>query len=309
MVRADPAHMAILPASELDPHKWDSCVFGAGNGRLFAAYDYLSHMAPCWSGLVLDDYQAVLPLIHKRKFGISYLATLPFINQLGLIGTLNAEFDIAPVLRTVHQFAKYGDICFNHTNGRFMETYGRPRPNFELALNRDHAHIFNHYHKGLRKHLRQIKDGRQLFFAPANPSEVIDHYQAFLKQKAGIQLSDDFNRLRALVDTDFGKRHFFPYKVTGDNGHVLLYGLYGKDRYRIYKFMTTTTPEGRKANAAAFALDYLIARYALSDRTLDFMGSALEGVRSFIESFGAVNQPYYLYHYNHLPWPLRLWKR
>lgn len=308
MVSLCSTDIAILPAIKLDKAKWDHCVFSDPHGSFFAAHDYLSYMAPGWGGLVLNDYQAVLPIIYNSKFGIKYMTGLPFVKQLGLMGDWQPSHKEA-VFNTIHRFAKYGDICFNQNNGALVDRSACAQPNYELDLNQGYVDIYNGYHKTLRKRLRRISQDQNLCVVSADGREVISRYQGFLAKKTPLDLREDFKRLAALLQTPFGAAHFTPYKVMTQNKEEVFFGLYGKDVFRIYKFMTAVTQEGRNANASAFALDHLIGQYAGTGRIFDFMGSALPGVRSFIESFGADMRPYYLYHYNHLPWPLKLFKR
>ncbi len=73
--------------------------------------------------------------------------------------------------------------------------------------------------------------------------------------------------------------------------------------------MNTTTQKGRDEEANHFLLDKVIKEFAGQPLLFDFEGSDLPGVREFYEKFGAINQPYFHYHYNGLSWPLRLLKR
>jgi hypothetical protein len=41
----------------------------------------------------------------------------------------------------------------------------------------------------------------------------------------------------------------------------------------------------------------------------DFEGSDLPGVKEFYECFGPIDQPYFHYHFNDLPFPLNLVKK
>jgi len=320
MVRTTSFEIQILPPSELDKAKWDHTVFESANGRFFAAYDYLQHMAPDWNGLVIGDYEAVLPLIYNTKYRIRYLAALPFVRQLGMIGRLPQQMQTAAatkaIFEIIHDFAKYGDICFNELNEDLLGGAGlvgttQALPNYELNLNKGLSILTGGYQKSLQGKLRRLQKEAALQWLAADPHEVIGAYQQMLSVKTELDLKADFKKLHHLVEQPFGKAHFSAYQVRKKSSHhpVLLQGIYGKDKHRVYKFMTVISPEGRKEQAGIFALNELIARYVSRDYKLDFMGSGLPGVRSFIESFGALNKPYFLYHFNHLPWPLRLVKK
>jgi hypothetical protein len=81
-----------------------------------------------------------------------------------------------------------------------------------------------------------------------------------------------------------------------------------KTNNRIYLLLPTTLPEGKKKQANHFLLDQLIREFAGQDLILDFEGSDIPGIARFYKKFGPVEQPYFFYRFNHLPWPLRLFK-
>ena len=47
---------------EIDKSKWDKCINGADNGLIYGYSFYLDHMAKHWDALVLNDYEAIMPL-------------------------------------------------------------------------------------------------------------------------------------------------------------------------------------------------------------------------------------------------------
>jgi hypothetical protein len=93
------------------------------------------------------------------------------------------------------------------------------------------------------------------------------------------------------------------------NNNTMSIALLLCDGRRLYNLMDTTTNGGRKAQANHFLIDSIIKEFAESKLLLDFEGSDLAGVKTFYESFGARNQPYYSIRYNNLAWPLRLFKK
>jgi len=329
----------------MDADKWNHTVLSSRDGTLFACHEYLDQMTSGWSGLVIGDYEMVLPLTDQSKWGIKYLSAIPFVRQLGLIGDgpgpaavcLKNQADSAALYRdifkAIHRFARYGDICFNHHNAVVFEGSGRdsrmrpsfsgtqlnqgmyggevsPVPNYEIHLQQGYERIFADFHRPVKKKLTRIKKEGILKYSLMNAQDVLADYRALLQEKSGLKLESAFQQLKRLLPTEFGRHHFTGYQIQDSSSQqVLLTGIYGKDQWRIYKFMTAVTPAGRKQHASVFALDHLLATYAGEDLVFDFMGSRLPGVRTFIQSFGAVNHPCYLYHFNRLPWPLRLLKK
>ena len=73
--------------------------------------------------------------------------------------------------------------------------------------------------------------------------------------------------------------------------------------------MSVTLPKGKPVNAMHFLIDSVLQEFQLTDLIFDFEGSDITGVKSFYEKFSPVNQPYYHYHFNKLPFPLNKIKR
>ena len=76
----------------------------------------------------------------------------------------------------------------------------------------------------------------------------------------------------------------------------------------MYLLASVTWPEGREQEANHFLLDRLINEFAASDTVLDFEGSDLPGVAHFYRNFGGIDQPYFFYRLNRLPWYIRWMK-
>ncbi|WEK35446.1 MAG: GNAT family N-acetyltransferase [Candidatus Pseudobacter hemicellulosilyticus] len=71
---------------QLDSQRWDQCIDNAGNGNVYAYSGYLDGMAQNWDALVLNDYEAVMPLTWNRKWGIPYLYQPAFTAAAGVFG-------------------------------------------------------------------------------------------------------------------------------------------------------------------------------------------------------------------------------
>src|SRR5215831_14346953 len=79
-------HIQYLRHHEIDKEKWDHAISNADNGLIYAYSFYLDQMAKHWDALVLNDYEAVMPLTWNKKFGIYYLYQPAFTACLGIFG-------------------------------------------------------------------------------------------------------------------------------------------------------------------------------------------------------------------------------
>ena len=73
--------------SEIDKVKWNHCISKSDHALLYAEAEYLDALAVNWDALVLNDYESVMPLCWKSKWGINYLYQPPFVQQSGIFST------------------------------------------------------------------------------------------------------------------------------------------------------------------------------------------------------------------------------
>ncbi len=299
--------MLIIPKEYIDFAKWDACVQRNSKGLIYATSAYLNAMTDNWSGLVINDYEAIMPLPWRKKWGIKYLYTPAFTQQLGLIGPYS--INNTAILQTIADFVKYGDYMLNaankptHNTGKLTE-----KCNCILPLSTPYLHIMEGYSKPLVGYLKKaINNG--LIYAEANINEAIDAYQSLYQERFETFVTEDYNHFKQLGLQLELTHHSFAKKVTDKEGNVMAYGMFLNDSKRIYNLMPTTLPAGRKLFAMHFLIDCLIKEHAEQPLLLDFEGSDHPGIRQFYEHFGSQNEPYSLWHFNQLPWPLRYFKK
>ncbi|HRF18349.1 MAG TPA: hypothetical protein PK977_09275 [Chitinophagaceae bacterium] len=56
-----------LTHREIDKAKWDYRVSSSSNGLIYAYSYYLDTMSKNWDALVLNDYEAIMPLVWNKK--------------------------------------------------------------------------------------------------------------------------------------------------------------------------------------------------------------------------------------------------
>ena len=74
----------IIKRRDLDLQKYDSCIDESLQSRIFAFSWYLDVTVEHWQVAVLNDYEAVMPLPVRQKFGITYVYPPFWILELGI---------------------------------------------------------------------------------------------------------------------------------------------------------------------------------------------------------------------------------
>jgi hypothetical protein len=298
--------LQILANDKIDAAQWDLCVQRAENGLIYSTYEYLNSVCDNWHGLVIDNYEAVMPLPWRKKWGIRYLYEPPFIQQLGITGNKIPE----EVLSTVFSFAKYGDILFNFSNAAFAQTITpATRTNLVIDLSQGYESISSKYKKDLQQNIKKAQQEQTSVSVDNDIKIAIASYKKHYNERFRHITEKDFASLERLCLSLSQKRRCFTRTILSGSGELLATGLFLKDEKRIYNLMNTTTVLGRKKEANHYLLDSILKEFSGQSLLFDFEGSDLPGVKSFYEKFGASTQPYFQYHFNKLPFPLRLLKR
>ena len=298
----------IISSSLIDKAKWDHCVSSNSNGLIYATYDYLDAMADNWSGLVVDDYTVVMPLPWRRKWGITYLYTPPFTQQLGLIG--NGAVNLNEQKQQLTGFASYGDYLFNHENSGFVDSLEvTPCNNYFIDLNRSYEEIKGSYRKSFQKNVNRASHQELFYSNSSDVDEATELFYQYNKSNIGHVPPAKMESFSKLCKQWQSLERVVIRKVVNGSGALMSIVLLLKDEKRYYNIINFTSDAGRQCESNYFLYDQLFKELASCGKLFDFEGSDLPGVRSFYESMGGINQPYTHWHFNALPWFLKLIKR
>lgn len=298
----------LLASGEIDKTKWDQCVDTHANGLIYASTNCLDTLAENWHGIVIDEYSAVIPLPWKKKWGIRYLYTPSFLQQLGIIGRYKASF-LPVILQAVNHFCRYGDLHFNYANQLAASLLrAEQKTNLVIPLAPDAGSVREKYKQDTKDNIRKA-EAHSLLYTAGNTSNSIRFFQQQYAQRIPHIGRDAYLRFEQLCNTFEQTGNCITRDIMGSTGTVLATAVLLKDTKRLYNLMNTTLPEGRKAGANHLLIDSIIGEFSGSGLLLDLEGSELPGVQQFYLSFGAIGQPYFHYHLNRLPWPLNRLKR
>lgn len=299
---------ALLGSVQIDKTRWNQCVDSQAHGLIYAQTYCLDAMSEHWHGLVLNDYEAIMPLTWKKKWGIRYLYTPPFLQQLGIIGRYKAG-SLPMLEKLIYQFSSYGDLQINYANQLAAQSLqAKRKTNLIIPLDQPMESIRDHYKQDTINSIRKAEKNA-MQYVEGNIPESIQLYQKYYAERMthiGKAAFVNFTNLCTLLAEN---GQCIIRNMTDTNGNLLATAVLLKDNKRIYNLMNTTLPEGRKKRANHLLMDRIIGEFANTRLVFDLEGSELPGVQQFYLSFGAVEQPYYTFHYNRLPWPLNRLKR
>ena len=288
-----------LRQHQVDKASWDACIGRAGNGLIYAASDYLDGMTTAWDAVVLHDYEAVMPLPWRKKWGISYLYQPFAVAQLGVFGNnLSAEL-VQAFLQAVPKKFRYWDYTLNH--GNCFSVPGFPfysRMNYVLSLQAPYETLCKGYRENIRRNIKKsagygcsavtdvrIEDVIALtrFQPKPLPLDEVEAFKKFFHQL----------REKGLAKT---------YGVVSRQGELLASAVFLFSPHRAYYLLVGNHPNGRTLGASHALIDAFIRDHAGQDLLLDFEGSDLRNLAFFYSSFGAREEVFPAIKLNRLPW-------
>ena len=286
-----------LASYQLDKKAWDRCIRQSASGLIYATTDYLDHLADNWYGIIINDYESVLPIPFRQKFGIKYCYDVPFAPQLGLFSSRYTEVD-EELLKCIFTTVQYGDYNFNFLNQPVKAN--SVHHNYVFSLQGSYAGLKKNFSKDVLENIHKAEQ-QDLRYQPATIDEAVTLYINLYASRSAHVTKDIYERFKAvaLLLEKGGKA--LARKVTDASGNTLATLLLLKDERRLYNIMNSTTPEGRSTEANYFLLSEVWKEFQHSDLVFDFEGSDIEGIRNFYRKFGATDQPYRRLHFNNLP--------
>ena len=132
-----------LPQANIDKQKWDQCIETAGNGLIYAWSFYLDAMSKNWDALIMNDYEAVMPLTWNKKYGIYYLYQPFFTAQLGVFGNNLSSKIVQSFLESIPVKFKYWDFNLNEKNLFAIPGFKMyERSNYILSLEKSYEELY-----------------------------------------------------------------------------------------------------------------------------------------------------------------------
>ncbi len=294
--------------NEIDREQWDNCIRNSPGVSSYAYSWYLDIMAPGWQALVDDDYDSVFPVPGFSRFGIQYIATPVFLQQLGAFSPDKPAAEaISEYLDYMPDFFKLIDLCVGQKidNDGYKVT---EKTNLVLDLSKPYETLVENFSNHCRRNIESsIKKNPELV-SDITPDEIID---LFIENKGkdikGIKVRD-YQRLKNLMNFCLKNKKGRIIGVRAARKRLIFGVFLVEIRGNKTILLVVNTPQSRERRIGYFVVNELIRNYSSTRTILDFAGSSIPSVASFMESFGCVKIPFYRIYRNKLFWPIRMLK-
>lgn len=303
------SNITYLTQSKINKNKWDNCIEAADNGLIYGYSYYLDAMSKNWDALILNDYEAVMPLTWNKKMGIVYLYQ-PFLTaQLGVFGNMVSEKIVEKFIESIPSSFRYIDISLNKDN-----LDGPPvassthRSNYVLDLNFSYDYLYEKYKENIQRNIKKAFQQGCTLQKDIDVENIIE--LAVLQMKShGHESQENIDRFRTLYKDLLHRKMCATYGIVSAEKKLLSSCIFFFSHKRAYYILVGNHPDGKSSGASHALIDAFIKDHAAKNIVLDFEGSDIPSLAFFYSSFGAENEIYPALKINRLPFYLKWIKR
>jgi hypothetical protein len=287
----------------IDQTKWNQCIDESVNGLIYAYGWYLDAMTnEQWDALILNDYEAVMPLTWNKKYGINYLYQPYFCASLGVFSTRGITSELVELfLKKIPAKFKYLDFYLNYQNLFTIEGFPfTERMNYVLNLTNSYNIISSVYRNNLSRNIKKAESNGLLVKENILLSEIMSLSKETMQRISSIT-DEEFNRFEKVFTVAQQLNSAKTLGIYSPSNHLLASAVFLYSHKRWYYILVGNSPDGKTNGASHYLIDRFIYKHAETEALLDFEGSDIRNLAFFYSSFGATEEKYPALRMNKLP--------
>ena len=297
-----------IQREHLDEEKYNDCIENSIQSNSYAFSWYLDIVCDNWDVLVLDDYEAVMPIPWRKKYGIKYVYPPLWVLQLGVYS--NEAINENEFLIHLFSTFKFVELRMNtHNNVELYSEFLQLKQCQKLVLNTTYSSILSKYRKDRKKDLQKATTADLIEKWNDHPSNLIELFKNNIGKRTPNIKENDYQNLEKLIAICIQKKVGEILAVYDKKNKLVASVFLLKHKNSITKLISSTDLKDRKNGANTFLIDRVIFKYHKDFSVFNFGGSSIKSVASFSKSFGAETEKYHQLKMNKLPKVLQLFKK
>lgn len=296
-----------IPHENIDFDKWDACVDAVQFPQPYGFSWYLNWLSNSWQAVVLGDYEVVLPIFQKKKYGVTF-STRPFGTQsLGPYAKIPLTEDILQgLIEEAMKHVQYAELFFgNHAATAPLS--GKEYSNLVLDTTPDYKELAANYSNQTKRNLKKAQKAKFELAEWVTINDAVQLWNQEMSAKSGIQ-PQSMERLGRLLEFCNYQKRGVLYAVRDEYNQLCGAQFWVVFQGRSTLILNASTDWGKENGVSSWLIDSHIKSVSGRKHVVDFEGSSIEGLYRFYSGFGATDQPFTLHIENHLPLPIRWFK-
>lgn len=297
----------LVARENLDVTKYDACVEHSLQSNIYGFSWYMDVVCDNWSALVLDDYNAVMPVPWRKKWFIKYVYPPFWVIQLGLYS--KQEVDEDQFLRVLFSKFKYVEFKSNTENKFSTSKHNTTKQLQYLNLNQDYKDIQTGYKRDRKRDLKKAKDNKLSALWNDQADKLIDIIKSNVGKRLPNVKAADYDVLLKLIEIIKYRNKGEILSIYDSSKNLVGSSIYVKHKNSVTILASSTDFSNRKYGVDTFMRDAIIAKYASQLDYFYFGGSSIKSIAKNNLSFGSKTKTYQLIKHNNLPKLIRYFKK
>lgn len=287
--------IVFVKRKNIDTEAWNKCIDNSVNSMVYARSEFLDIVSPNWSALISGDYQSVMPLPEKSKYGLKYIIQPVLCQQLGVFSTKEiTKNDLESFLTKIPK--KYVLVKMNlNSKNFFKENLFHSNNNYELSINNHIDYIRKSYSNNLKRNIKKAINNNISIKDEVDLQDVIRLFSDNKEQEL-----ENFNKniYKFLPLVCNSENEAWKTSISGaylENGKLIAGAVIISYNNRHTLIFTGNSEEGKQFGALPLLIDNFIKTHSEQNSIFDFEGSNNEGLARFYASFGSTLTHYPFY--------------
>lgn len=297
-----------IKRKDLDTNKYDVCIENSMQSRIYAFSWYLDIVADNWDVLVLNDYEAVMPVPLRKKYGIKYVYPPFWLLELGVF-SLKDTIDDTLFFKVLLDTFKSVELRLNtHNDFKNPSSFLLAKQMQVSSIKEDYETVFNTYRKDRKKDLRKAEKAGLIEKWNDDPQKLIQLFIDNVGKRTPYIVGKDYLVLEELIRTCIKKGLGEMGSIYNNENKLVASGFFLKHKKSVTILVSSTDFNNRKNGENTFLIDRAIYKYQKNYEVFNFGGSSMKQIASYFLSFGAKTITYQQIKHNNLPFLVKLFK-
>ncbi|WP_243350271.1 hypothetical protein [Parabacteroides sp. FAFU027] len=273
-----------LRHNQIDKEKWDATIANAANCRIYALSWYLDIVSPGWETLATEEYQYVMPLPVKRKFGFPYLVQPLCCQQLGVFSALSIASEIVTDFIHSIPYFRY-DLQLNSSNPLSESII---RTNITIDLSLPFEDLKKKYSKNTIRNINKTTKEK----LKISSGVEFNLFRNFILKESRFYTPEIISIIENLYQVAHLKDQTEIWGVFQENT-LLTATFFLKYKERYYYLAPVSSEKGKQLSAMFALMNQFLIEKSGKTSILDFEGSSLPEVARFYTGLGGEKEEYY----------------
>ncbi len=297
-----------LKRNEIDDNRWNDCIEKSINGTIYCTTKYLDTMANVsWGAVVAGNYEVVLALPYKIKYGISYIYSPAFTQQMGIVFLSEIDANMEQkMLNAIPKRFRFININLNARNKIHQNIF--LRKNFILDLSLPYENLKKNYSRLAKRNIAKGDLNSIQITENISTEQVLNMHRFRFNDNIGV-IKNDYKNFLLMMEWLCNRGMGFCFGAMNCKNDIIASSFYAFYKNRLYFIMNGNLKESLDIGATHKLKDYVIQKFSNQNIILDFEGSDNLNFARFYKQFGAVEESYARLIVNRLPWLLKILKK